>query len=60
VQKFYASHKFQRNFKITSPAGGEMKELKPSVSVIRNLMGYAAALRMMNTRFLGKVAVILN
>lgn len=60
MQNFYAPHKFQRNSKIAFPGGKEMSELKPSVEAVRNLVAYAAALLIVDTRSLGNVAVVLN
>lgn len=60
VQNYYTSHKSQRNSKISFPGKREITGMKPPVSVITNLIAYAAALSIVNTHTLGSVSILLN
>lgn len=60
VQNYYASHKSHHNSKISFYGTREIRGMKPAASVIRNLMAYATALSIFNTRSLGSVTILLN
>jgi len=60
VQNYYTSHKFQNSSKNPVPGKMEIAGIKPSETIVRNLMAYAAALLIVHTHSLGNLTVLLN
>ncbi|MBE0649200.1 MAG: hypothetical protein IH595_00015 [Bacteroidales bacterium] len=60
VQNYYTSHKSQHGPKVDISNGAEASEMKPSPTIVRNLMAYAATLSIIKTRTIGNLTIILN
>ncbi len=60
VQNYYTSHKFQDNSKTPVHGKTEIFGMKPSATVVRNLIAYAAALTVFKTINIGDLYVLMN
>ncbi len=60
MQQFTTSHEFQGSskFKIRHSRGAE--KCKPSLEVVQTLLLYAAALRVIKTKSLGNINLLMN
>ncbi len=60
MQQFITSDKFQDPFKSKTRHSKEAEAYKPSPEVIKNLLAYAAVLRVYKTRNAGNIGVLMN
>lgn len=60
MQQFITPDKFQYPTKHKSRYGKEAGSFKPSPLVVRNLLAYAAALRILKTKNMGVIHILMN
>ncbi len=60
MQQFLTSDKFQDLFKCKTRHTKEADVYRPSSEVIKNLLAYAAALRVFETKSVGNLYLLMN
>jgi hypothetical protein len=60
MQKFFLSEEFQDQFNCQPRHSKEADLRKPSPEVIQTLLAYAAALRVVKTKTLGDINILIN
>ncbi len=60
MQQFTTSHEFQDSSKCKIRHNKEAEQYKPSAGVVQSLLMYAAALRVIKTKSLGNLNLLMN